>query len=943
MRFSIIDVLNDYKIKFNRKGDKLELICPFHGDQNPSGEVNVNTGFFRCWACKKGANFYRLLATLTGQSTKEIYNRLSRYYYEDDDNPINPIDVQKAHVKIETHGKLLEELQHRCVDLELIREYKLGVWSINNVDRISIPIANPVGDWVNLRFYLPGATKQKFLNSRGRKRSEIRLFPIEQLSYDKILLCGGEIKALAALKVLNQYDIGAIAPTCGEGAWDVRLNNYFADKVVFVCSDIDQAGKESAEKRCRLLKNVAEEVYKIVLPLDELQFPKGDINDFLRVGGDLYELICKAEPWKLEIDNIASENEEAIECDLDTAVSSSLVNRRVAVKVLVSSMDTSPYSIPKDVQIKCPRGEKDYCSVCPVMINTEPASQILTVGKEQIEIMEMIGRELNIQQKVLKKAFSIPVRCNYCEFLPISKYNVEDVRISQHLDISSRVNERSMQIAYCVGSSKIELNGTYTMEGRMYPHPSNQQAALLISKYEATQDALSSYTPKSLDHLMIFQPKEWTLDSLKEKLNDIYSDLEANITRIFERRNLHLAIDFSYHSPLFITFDKNQEKGWVEVLIIGDSSQGKSQAGYSLLQHYGLGERVDCNGATPAGLLGGVQQYGKRWFITWGKIPTNDRGLVFLEEVKGTSHEVISKLRDMRSSGIAEITKIEKRRAHARTRLVWISNPKSNRPIASYNYGVDTVLELVGNLEDIRRYTMVLILSKDEVNVVDVQRYRPQVPHKYTSDLCRELILFSWTVPNVVFENEARVLDLTVELCKRYNDDIPIVDRGEMRFKLARLAAALACRTFSLKPDTSDTVLVRDCHVQYVYNMLIELYDAPHFGYKEFSERIANADKLVNPAEVKSRIETKTKYPKDFVEHIICQEDVDIQFIQDTLGWDQSTARDLLTFFIRQRALKRVGRIYRKTTEFTQLLKEMSKNGLHDDRPSYLKAKNDEF
>ncbi len=944
MKIAVTEILSEFSIKYTKEGSKFRVLCPFHSDTKPSGEIN-ESGFYKCWACNTSTNIFSYLSKKTGADRRDIYIRIAKNsYISENDNPIHPQDVQKAHVALYSDTNKLavrfrEELAARAVTDKLIKYYKIGLYG----ERISIPITNPVGDFVNLRLYLPGAEKSKFLNQRGKNRSRIRLTPIEQLQYDEILLCGGELKAYVAAEQLNPHGIGAIAPTCGEHDWDLSLNGNFENKILYVCSDIDDAGEESAEKRCRLLKSSVIKIHKIALPLDKTQFPKGDINDFIKHGGDLLPLIRNAEEWKLVVKNDVDENEEPDETSLNDAVNSILLKRRISIKAVVSSIDTSPYKIPKDVSITCPRN-LDWCGYCPVFLNTKPEEPILTVGKEKIEVIEMVGKELYRQGTILKKAFGIPTKCNECEFAPISFYNVEDARISQQLDITSRLNERSMQIAYCIGSERLELNESYRMEGRIYPHPVNQQAALLVSKYEATTDALSNYSPTSIDHLKIFQPTEWTTAGLAAKLSDIYDDFEANVTKIYQRKNLHLMIDLGYHSPLFLNFDKTNVKGWTEILVVGDSSQGKSEAANGLLKHYGLGKRIDCKGATPAGLLGGVQQYGKRWFVSWGEIPANDRQLVILEELKGASIETISKLTDMRSSGIAEITKIERRRAHARTRILAISNPRSNRPLSSYNYGLDCILELIGNLEDVRRFDTVLLLNHKEVDILSLQKFNPIVPHLYTTDLCRELILYCWTAPIVKFEDEECVLDYAGKLALKFSDDIPIVDRGSQKYKLARLAAALAGRTFSIyeddqvSRDSRTNIYVRNCHVEYVYDFLNRIYCNPNFGYEDYSNTIFKSERLVDENAVKQRILNKVPYAATFIEHIILQEEIDTQFIQHTLSWPMQEALDLMGFFIRTRCLKRVGRIYRKTSDFTKLLKTMMEEGVKSSRPSYVKG-----
>jgi hypothetical protein len=375
-----------------------------------------------------------------------------------------------------------------------------------------------------------------------------------------------------------------------------------------------------------------------------------------------------------------------------------------------------------------------------------------------------------------------------------------------------------------------------------------------------------------------------------------------------------------------MTFDdNNKEKAWVEVLIIGDSSQGKTEAVKSLLNFYGLGEFVDCKGATEAGLKGGLQKFNERWFITWGKIPNNDRRLVVLDELKGTSINEIGKLTEMRSSGIAQLTKIVQRKTSARTRMIAISNPRKPRPISSYNYGLDAIVEVIGNLEDIRRFDMCLILNKDEIDVDSFRKNRPVINQKYDGNLCRDLILWCWTT-HAVFEDENIIFDAAIELCTEFVDAIPIVDRGSMRLKLARLSAGLAGRTFS--HNNENNILVRKCHVEFIKDFLHKEYSKESFGYAEYSNAIRNSDKIMSEQAVTNRIFSGTPFPRDFINQIMNTDDVDLQFFQDVNAWDQNTARELLSFLYRQHAIykEKESKFYKKSTNFTHLLKRIQGN-----------------
>lgn len=908
---------------FNWAGDsEIRCLCPFHNDSSPSCAINVDKQRFRCCTAGCGAkgDVIAFLAGALKSTRADVKKDLSTRYDINQDRVIKADVIEDYHSDIWKAKPLLQELYNRGMTDEDIRKWRLGTKD----GRVTIPIKNESGYYVNIRLYLPGAPgKDKFRNLKGR--GKVRLYPIDQLAYKELLLVGGEVKALVAARMLNPHGIGVITSTLGESNWDHRLTNAFKDKPTTVCYDIDEEGIKSQINTCKHLSRVTK-VKTAVLPLDPVKFPKGDINDFVAMKGDLLAV------YNAGTDFIAPKKahevvEKAKRVDLVTAINASTTGKRIRLTCTVSTLDTSPYVIPSATRVKCTR-DIEECSLCPVYLN-DP-EHVYQISPESPAILEMVARPKANQTPALKEDLEIPKRCQVCEFEPSMYYNVEDVRVSPRLEITNRSIDRSMQPAICIGQG-VDLNETYEMLGRMYPHPQTQQSTLLISKYRTSQDALSSYKLNDLDSLSMFQPKDWSYSSLKEKLDDIYDDLERNVTRIYGRKDIHLMVDLAYHSPLFMTFDQKKIKGWVEVLIVGDSAQGKTETTINLQRHYGLGEKVECKNATVAGLLGGLQQMGSRWFVSWGVIPTHDKRLVILEELKGTSTEVISKLTDMRSSGVAEIPKIEKRRTHARTRLIALSNPRSDNPIDHYSYGVDSIKELIGSLEDIRRFDACLLVSAKDVSHDLINDKLAMNTPKYASDDCRRLILWGWTATDVIFDKDATdlTLELSSQMSSKFTDAIPIVDRGSMRYKLARLAASLAIRTFS---NEGQAVKVRPCHVQYVHDFLDRVYSSRTFGYLDMTQSIEVQSKLSDPETVRKAIIT-TPFPKDFVQNLLSRMYIELQDIQDWCAWDRQTAQGLLSVLVRKHALSRRQRAYIKTSAFISFLK-----GLNDlpDRPDHI-------
>ena len=522
MQFDPLQALREFTIQYQEDGEKVKVVCPFHPDKSPSGFIYLESKMFKCYGCNTSVRFIDYLAKKLGYTARNLFYTLNQKLNPTPDKVIPPDTIDKGvkELRQPTSKQFVDALKYRCITEEMMESYRIGVFK----DRLMIPIFNPSGYCVNIRKYKPGASSSKTINQSGFGKVP-RLFPIEQLQYDQILLCGGEMKAILAANLLNPHGIGAICCTQGEASLPNELIEEFRGCKVWICLDIDFAGREASEKHAKKISRVAESVYICKLPLDESAYPKGDINDFIREGGDLLEVLHSTKEWvfQLPATQILS-NEEALETKLTQAVHANFTGKRITFKGVTSQLDTSPFSIPKTLKVLCDRSEK-FCDICPVNFSQE--DQIFSIPNESPELIEMIGAPKKGQKFVLMSAVKIPLTCRKCSFETEESYNFEEVRLSEQLDISNRSTERSMQIAYCIGEG-LDLNETYDFSGRMYPHPKTQQSCFLISDYKQATDSLSNYQCNDMEILKIFQPEEWTKESLGEKLKDIYLDFAVS-------------------------------------------------------------------------------------------------------------------------------------------------------------------------------------------------------------------------------------------------------------------------------------------------------------------------------------------------------------------------------------------------------------------------------
>ncbi len=410
---------------------------------------------------------------------------------------------------------------------------------------------------------------------------------------------------------------------------------------------------------------------------------------------------------------------------------------------------------------------------------------------------------------------------------------------------------------------------------------------------------------------------------IQSKLDEIYRDLSHNVTHIYERQDLLLALDLAFHSVLsFFFHGKRIHKGWVESLIVSDTRQGKSETAEKLINHYRMGELCSAENTSFAGLIGGMQQVGSRWHLSWGKIPLNDRRLVVIDELSGINAETIGLMSGIRASGVAEIIKINTEKTHSRTRLIWLSNPRTAISVSSHNSGVEIVQRLIGKPEDIARFDFALIMAQEEVSNEVINAFkREPVPHVYTSDLCHNLILWAWSRKDnqvqIGEETTLAILDETQRLCKKFAPEFPLVTVSEMKVKLARLSTALACRLFST--EDGETVIVTKDHVAYIADWLDKIYSRRCFSYDAWSASAKEKNQM-DEGSVRMLL---MGHPKQLIECLLEMGQIRIADVEEVIAGERKDAKELVSQLMINRALQKKHGFYVKTPAFIRLLRDI--------------------
>lgn len=814
----------------------------------PSASFNFTQGIFQCFSGCGGMSLRDLIRMMRDDGSLSPPDR---------SRPSKVRNIQDAPSN-QAAGKLPSELLlQECVDrllgssanMKVMRE-KRGLTKATierfmlgfHEGRYTIPVRDAKGNLVNVRRYKPNATEPKDkMMSWSRGTGSRRLFLPDVLDqHEEVILVEGEMDAIIG----QQYGLPVLSHTAGATAWDPKWNLEFEGKVVFVCYDVDDAGRRGARKVEGQLARYAKAVHLISLPLKE----KGaDLtNYFVDQGHTADDFRALMEEARSRVTKAAHlghiRSQDPKQVTLEKSMDGRYHEVPIELMATVAGKVQPPYMIPRALEFNCNEGGGTRCSRCPISGRNHLE---VDIPEHDPLVLELVDKSTDTSKVAMLKHSGIPHTCPDVEITEREVYSVEELICVPPADEQrGSVNPVDRRV-YNVGRFDTPVNTKIRFVGVNTTDKRNRRAVLQTWVSEQTNTNLEEFVMDATmkRRLSIFQPAK--NQSPIRKFREIVQDLEANVTRIYGREELHMAYDLVWHSVLDFTFrGVRLGKGWLELLVVGDTRTGKSEAASKLCDHYRSGVLTTCEGATFAGLVGGAQQLASTWMVSWGTIPLNDRRLVVLDEFGGIAGKgIIEQMSSVRSSGKAQINKIVKQETSARTRLVWIANPADGRKIEELPGGaIDAIKGLAANPEDIARFDLAMAVASNEVDSSTINAEDPPVVrHKYTAALASDLVCWAWSrkADQVVWKPgvEAFVLDRAQETGKRYITEPPLVQAENVRLKLARMAVAVAARLFSCD-STGEKVVVGQEHVEAAEKLLDRFYKMPSMGYWAYSQKV---------------------------------------------------------------------------------------------------------
>jgi len=734
------------QVSWSAGSDETKVLSPFINEKIPSLSLNRDTGawYSFCASDERGGNsIVSFQAAYEEYSNKEAAQDIFHKFI----HPIVSDNVIRRGVrKLWKTPTVLKYLRKRLLSKKIVRSYKLGWDGV----RIMMPVYNEFGLCINIKLCdpKPKGSIPKMLNYTSPKESRsygspTMLHPVENLlelsSDEPIYICEGEWDTLAMLSI----GIIAVTSTAGAGTWPSSYNELFRAKDVVIVYDNDLPGRTGAKRICRQLLNIAKTI-------KQLEVPKKcgkDVTDYMTSNSRMRE----RESWqswvdktKMLVDNpeeLITPQAEAIQVSLDQASQARWYGQRIRVEALITGKDHSPYLLPQKFRVSC----DGSCEACPIAERNEGFKDYELEISDTL-ILRMIDATYETNRSRLLHIAGIKTTkdCK-AKIDNLKAFNIEHLLLIPTLDSESK--EYVMRSAYYIGHG-LRSNKAYQFEGVITTSPRDQHVVYLFDSAKPVQDEVETFElSESLKkRLLCFRPKKI---SYLAKMQSIADWQTRNITKILDRPDLHIAVDLAFHSVSSFYFNKEFiPRAMLDILILGDTRCGKGYVTERLSKYYKLGEIASGDNCSFAGLVGGLQQMGTSWRITWGLIPLNHRRLVIIDEASSLDPKEIGRLSRIRSEGVAEIVKIIRETTQANTRLIWLANPRSGMAMSTYNTGVEAIKELIGTIEDISRFDFALTVASSEVPSETINApalYDTSDSDKFTPELCQALILWAWS------------------------------------------------------------------------------------------------------------------------------------------------------------------------------------------------------
>jgi DNA primase catalytic core len=392
-------VIESYGVTLKKKGSNYVGLCPFHKEKAPSFTVNPKTNLYHCFGCNAGGDVIGFICKKDNISFREAVEKLQGRKVEPRPqkpekkakSPAPESSINRTHLLNRvvafyhktfcedprareylrtrgiadnaifadftigySNGTLLNtipdegDIREALKDIGILNErgnemfYGCAVFPIFDENKDAVGLyGRRITDGETAHFYLPGPRRGVF-NFQAAKRSKSII--LTEKIIDALTLYNAGFK-----DVIPCYGVNGFT----QDLLDLLIRSQV--KEVYICFDLDDAGKEGAAKIAAQLKEKGITPYIVQLPAIESQ-DKVDINSFFLLTADasaIFERLLKESNHRASIrsDKIVKHEQKAYD-KTDTGLVVQYGDRRYDVRGIMRE------GVKLKATIKAVRGEK---------------------------------------------------------------------------------------------------------------------------------------------------------------------------------------------------------------------------------------------------------------------------------------------------------------------------------------------------------------------------------------------------------------------------------------------------------------------------------------------------------------------------------------------------------------------------------------------------------
>jgi len=831
----------------------IQGLCPFHNDHEPSFGYHRETLRWVCFACGKGDAFDFIMHS-SGMDFKQALLSLGKKLEipppEDTQKKSRPPIPDKLVQRWQTAlSKNLEALawlhDERGLDESVLAKHGIG-WDKTR-ERYTIPIRDEQRKVRNVRLYGP-KKKPKIINytvKKWRYGSPARLYGLYELANSEdrtVLICEGEMDKLLA----DQHGFLAVTGTHGCTTFLPEWVNHFADHDVVIIYDCDDKGKDAVSNivlkafQSAITSKAVRSIRNVTLPLEGTEDDK-DLTDYFHkhenTATDLRKLIEETPPHVYEQMELVPEDEEI--ADLKSFVEieqKELIDRKVRCNITVCGETSEAFHAVEEFEVTCSRKTKGQCFECggTVIVPHGAREYIGSCMATDTQVTAMLRAFCcrHGQRPAIKITRRTTVKEFFCHQRVSRITDMQDQGSMGHLT-NGRNEELVEKRVYYMSSENVKP-GNYQAVGWVKSHPRTQQVTYLIKGLIPQEDDFEAFNLKdNLSHLRALQ---------KMTILEIVEDMCRNVTRVYKREEILLAVLLAYLSPRWIWFNGERLRGWLSIAVIGDTGTAKTQTYTRLADYIGIGDIFSGLTGSRTGLAYAlVEHKQKGWQVRIGRFPANSRKLLMVDEVQEIPREELRNIAKAMDEGFLQVDRVRSKGYESETRLLMLGNPKRDTIMDDHPFGCIT-LKAIFPVMMIRRLDFAVFVNANDLPDLSFIREKQRSVEKprVTREMLRALVYWAWNLKESDIEVTANALEACLakagELATLFGHatDVPLITSYECEKTLVRVAVASAVLDCSTDEDFI-RLTVHPEHIEDAARFLTTIYSHENCMLDQYS------------------------------------------------------------------------------------------------------------